>query len=235
MKRFFLLSLILVITGCSAEKATQKTFDRASVASACASNAYLKRYGCSAEKVQQAAEQGDADEEYALGYMYYYGIGITSDPQTAQLWISKAAEQGQPLAVKAQSIIQGNPSATPATAVTKKTSPLTHHVAAKPLCHDMHDRRLQKNARPNSNLTATSKTSSNSSLKQQPMQQSPKIVVTEQSAQKIMSEKMPPAHENTAAASHVRIAPAKEKSDLSGYTIQLMGTYTLEDLSLIHI
>ena len=83
MKRILLMTLVLVITGCSAQKNPTNNFNNANVTSACATNVYLKRYGCSAERVQQAAEQGDPDAQYALGYMYYYGIGITSGPSNS--------------------------------------------------------------------------------------------------------------------------------------------------------
>lgn len=73
----------------------------------CLGNAFLQKYGCSLERVQQAAQSGDPDAQYALGYMYYYGIDTIQDTQTARLWISKAAAQGQPLAVKAMQLLQG--------------------------------------------------------------------------------------------------------------------------------
>ncbi len=71
----------------------------------CVGNAFLQKYGCSLDRVQQAAESGDPDAQYALGYMYYYGIGTIRDSQTADLWIKKAASQGQPLAVKAERLL----------------------------------------------------------------------------------------------------------------------------------
>ncbi|HLD09748.1 MAG TPA: SPOR domain-containing protein, partial [Methylophilaceae bacterium] len=41
------------------------------------------------------------DAQYALGYMYYYGIDTVRDEDTATLWIQRASAQGQPLAKKA--------------------------------------------------------------------------------------------------------------------------------------
>lgn len=73
---------------------------------ACRSNPYLQRYGCSLDKVEQAAESNDPDAEYALGYMYYYGIGTVKDLDTAIVWIKRAAEQGQPLAIQAMQLIR---------------------------------------------------------------------------------------------------------------------------------
>ena len=63
------------------------------------------KYNCDIESIQSDAEQGNPDAQYALGYMYYYGINTVKDPQTAVLWIKRAAAQGQPLAQKALSLI----------------------------------------------------------------------------------------------------------------------------------
>lgn len=71
----------------------------------CSSNPYLMKYGCSVSKIQEAAENGDPDAQYGLGYMYYYGIDTVRDKETAKLWIKRAADQGQPLAQKAISLI----------------------------------------------------------------------------------------------------------------------------------
>lgn len=75
--------------------------------SACIGNAYLQKYGCSMQRIQKAARAGDPDAQYALGYMYYYGVGTISDKQTAKQWIGRAAGQGQPLAVKAEQLMSG--------------------------------------------------------------------------------------------------------------------------------
>lgn len=61
--------------------------------------------GMSFNQVEQAAERGDPDAQYALGYMYYYGQGVPKDDVTAKVWIEKAAAQGQPQAQKALDLI----------------------------------------------------------------------------------------------------------------------------------
>lgn len=71
------------------------------MAAACSSDPYLVKYNCSVDRVQQLATQGDPDAQYALGYMYYYGVSTIRDEDNARLWISRAAAQGQPLAKKA--------------------------------------------------------------------------------------------------------------------------------------
>src|SRR3989338_3304321 len=74
-------------------------------AAGCSTNPYLMKYGCSVERIQTAAEAGNPDAQYALGYMYYYGIDTVRDKPTAELWIQRSAAQGQPLAQKAWSLI----------------------------------------------------------------------------------------------------------------------------------
>lgn len=73
--------------------------------SACSGNRFLQKYDCSIVRITTAARHGDADAQYALGYMYYYGIGTVRDENTAAMWINKAASQGQPLAMKAKRMI----------------------------------------------------------------------------------------------------------------------------------
>ena len=45
-----------------------------------------------------AANDGDADEQYLLGRVYYYGDGVAQDYVEAARWWRLAAEQGQPSA-----------------------------------------------------------------------------------------------------------------------------------------
>jgi TPR repeat protein len=44
--------------------------------------------------VRQRAEQGDADAQDTLGFMYRFGQGVPQDDVTAEAWFHKAAEQG---------------------------------------------------------------------------------------------------------------------------------------------
>lgn len=101
----------LILSGCSKESAsnTSQSFQGTK---ACSSNIFLQKYNCSLSRIEAAAERGDPDAQYALGYMYFYGIGTVRDPKAAQLWIHRAASQGQPLAIKAGHILNknGNPS-----------------------------------------------------------------------------------------------------------------------------
>jgi DamX protein len=71
----------------------------------CSENSYLQKYGCSVVRISKAAQANDPDAQYALGYMYYYGIGVVEDREAARLWIRRAAAAGQPLALKAEQLI----------------------------------------------------------------------------------------------------------------------------------
>lgn len=73
--------------------------------SSCSTDVYLAKYHCSFSEVKKAAESGDSDAAYALGYMYYYGIDTPRDLDSAKVWIGRAALQGQSLAKQAQVVI----------------------------------------------------------------------------------------------------------------------------------
>lgn len=72
---------------------------------ACNHNHFLQKFGCSLDRIETAAQNGDPDAQYALGYMYFYGVGTVRDVNAAKLWIRRSAAQGQPLALKATHIL----------------------------------------------------------------------------------------------------------------------------------
>lgn len=72
----------------------------------CTNNQFLQKYNCDTINIEQAATSGDPDAQYALGYLYYYGIGLAQNDQAALIWIRKAAAQDQPLAKQALLIMQ---------------------------------------------------------------------------------------------------------------------------------
>lgn len=62
------------------------------------------------DQIKRAAEKGDPDAEYALGYMYYYGkSGAIKNVVEAKEWIEKAASHNQPQAVKALALMNRQP------------------------------------------------------------------------------------------------------------------------------
>ncbi|KTD31904.1 MULTISPECIES: tetratricopeptide repeat protein [Legionella] len=55
------------------------------------------------------ADRGQPDAQYAVGYMYYYGQGVTENREQAWLWIKRAAAAGQPDAIEAIKILKQPP------------------------------------------------------------------------------------------------------------------------------
>ncbi len=51
------------------------------------------------------AVAGKAEAQYAIGYMYYYGYGVSEDTESGIFWMGKAAEQNYLPAVEALKII----------------------------------------------------------------------------------------------------------------------------------
>lgn len=52
-------------------------------------------------RLEPLAQQGNSEAQYAIGYMYFYGLGTIQDQQLATQWIQAAARQGQPQAKQA--------------------------------------------------------------------------------------------------------------------------------------
>ena len=53
-----------------------------------------ENYTEAARWYRKAAEQGDADAQYNLGFSYNLGLGVSQDYTEAVKWYRKAAEQG---------------------------------------------------------------------------------------------------------------------------------------------
>jgi TPR repeat protein len=60
-------------------------------------------------QLEQAAQAGDPDAQYAMGYMYYEGKNLPEDKEAARNWIKRAAVQGQPQAMEAIRLIAPEP------------------------------------------------------------------------------------------------------------------------------
>lgn len=98
------VSSVIFVTGCEHQSSMGGGHSFKGTA-ACTNNHFLQKYGCSLDKIEAAAQDGDPDAQYALGYMYFYGIGTVRDVNAAKLWIRRASAQGQPLALKATHIL----------------------------------------------------------------------------------------------------------------------------------
>lgn len=52
-------------------------------------------------RLMPEAKKGNSEAQYAVGYMYYYGQGVTEDREKALKWIRLAAMANQPDAIVA--------------------------------------------------------------------------------------------------------------------------------------
>ena len=128
------LGCCAILVGCAkTAAASQNTASSAVAVAECQKNRFLQRYGCSLERVEQAAETNDPDAEYALGYMYYNGIGTVRDPDTAVVWIKRAAQQGQPLAISAMTAIRRAQFPKMGQIHLHQTAPVAHKPASQPV------------------------------------------------------------------------------------------------------
>jgi len=49
---------------------------------------------------------GNTQAQYAVGYMYYYGYGVTQDTDVGYFWIKRSANQGNRTAIEALKMLE---------------------------------------------------------------------------------------------------------------------------------
>lgn len=81
---------VIVLTGCSHTSSSHGKGPSAA-----------HTYSLTFDQVREAAQDGDADAQYALGYMYYYGQNVTRNGNQAKFWIGRAASQHHKQAIRA--------------------------------------------------------------------------------------------------------------------------------------
>ena len=81
--------LLMVLFGAKAHAITSDQ------AQALAKSAYLQKDTEALAKLRAAAQSGDANAQYRLGYMYATGLGIPQNNSKAVFWYHKAAAQGK--------------------------------------------------------------------------------------------------------------------------------------------
>lgn len=88
MKRF--LSLLLLSALCCACSISPATQSELAQGKRLFNEGYYKR---AMTQLLPLAANGNAEAEYAVGYLYYYGYGTTQDIDTGNFWIKRAADQ----------------------------------------------------------------------------------------------------------------------------------------------
>ena len=99
MKKILLgLVLPLFLISCSQNK-TQEPKDPLLVEAK--NNFYGGDYKAAAKDLHVLSKAGDPEAQYALGYMYYYGMGVDKNQIVARRLISMSAEKGNKEAIRA--------------------------------------------------------------------------------------------------------------------------------------
>ena len=109
-----LICMAVLMTGCSTAKKDKKypsdppkvmspaTMSELEQGKRLFQDGYYKR---AMQQLLPIAVDGNAEAQYAVGYMYYYGYGTTQDTASGDLWIGRWAEQGYKPALDALNII----------------------------------------------------------------------------------------------------------------------------------
>ena len=99
--RVFCLSIFLL--GACQMTVQAAGFQRSSV---CSKSPLFRRYGCSFRRIKLAAKRGNTDAQYALGYLYYYGIGVGRNKRVGKWWIARAATKGHSQAIQVSKMLR---------------------------------------------------------------------------------------------------------------------------------
>ena len=93
---FFLLVLATILSGCITTRFNLQEGIR---------SFQVQNYRQAFIRLKPEAAKGNPDAQYAVGYMYYYGQGVTENRKQALYWIQCAAKAGHPDAQAALKIL----------------------------------------------------------------------------------------------------------------------------------
>lgn len=102
MRAIYCLIFILSLTGC----AQLQTCQQLNMAKATfAEGNYHEAF----HELLPLAANGNAQAQYAVGYMYYYGFGVPLDSESGLFWIKQAAKQNnEPARIALRKLQPGN-------------------------------------------------------------------------------------------------------------------------------
>ena len=100
-----ILTLIMILFGCATTKneSTETSVDSTSQVEKAKSAFNQKNYSLAAKLLEPLAKQGNGYAQYALGYMYYNGMGVPRNYSLAAHWLKTAAANGNQNAKEALS------------------------------------------------------------------------------------------------------------------------------------
>jgi hypothetical protein len=101
-----LFTAVLITTGCS----STPTFSNDSEQLIAAKEAFLKhQYVLAASLLEPLSIKGNDQAQYTLGYLYYYGLGVTQNSELAKKWIISSASKGNEMALKSLDLVAQHP------------------------------------------------------------------------------------------------------------------------------
>ncbi len=99
---FWSCTVTLFISGC----ATTPDYSNDKIRFEAGKEAFLAHeYVQAAQLFEPLAIKGHSQAQYALGYLYYYGLGISQNSEVGEKWIKSAAREGHQRAIKALELI----------------------------------------------------------------------------------------------------------------------------------
>ena len=91
--------VLTLLAGCQTTDPRLSTYENGKI------NFQHQNYGVAFKQLLPAAYHGQAQAQYAIGYMYYYGLGTTKDKNAAIQWMRKAAHNHNLAAKQALALI----------------------------------------------------------------------------------------------------------------------------------
>lgn len=102
MKLLSITLLTLMLTACATTHTSPATLSELQQGKRDFDAGYYKT---AIHELMPLACDGNAEAQYAVGYMYYYGYGVAQDTDLGTFWIERSAHQGyQPAVLALKSI-----------------------------------------------------------------------------------------------------------------------------------
>jgi TPR repeat protein len=107
LKPLFISLLSLLLMGCAT---SSKYMTPASMSELQQGKRYFEEgyYKRAMHELLPLACDGVGEAQYAVGYMYYYGLGVAQDTDVGYFWIKRSAKQGCAQAIQALKVIDAN-------------------------------------------------------------------------------------------------------------------------------
>lgn len=110
LRSLIICMCLLTLTGCATMSYSPKTTSMLQQGKRDFDGGYYKT---AMRELLPVACDGNAEAQYAVGYMYYYGFGVAQDTDVGAFWINRSAQQHYQPAINALQIIAKETAPTP--------------------------------------------------------------------------------------------------------------------------